>query len=265
MNDRELLWLAMAFYAVAGALTLWRLRAVGADALRHRLNLTLIVGGFVAHTGFLYLRGQSVNRCPLTNTFEVFAFVAWAMVFFYLIIGPSYRVTLLGAFTAPVAGLIGVLALVSPLDVVRAAPLKRSPFVEAHAAIAILAWGAFAVAGIIGAMYLVQRHLLKSRHTGGLLFLLPALDQMETVMWRLLALGSALYTAGMIGGAISHKLVGAWALPKTLWASAVWLIYAAVVIARAVGWWRGRRFAVSAIVAFVFSLVAFWGASWLAR
>jgi ABC-type uncharacterized transport system permease subunit len=143
--------------------------------------------------------------------------------------------------------------------------LKRSPWVETHAAIAIIAWGAFAIAAIIGVMYLVQRRQLKSRQGGRMLFLLPALDQMEVVMWRLLAFGSALYTAGMVGGMVSNRVVGAALLSKTTWVTAVWLVYVAVVIARAIGRWRGRRFAISVIAAIVFSLVAFWGASWLAR
>ena len=265
MTDRGFLWVAVAAYAGAGLLTVRRLRGGGGDTVWHRLNVALLLAGFVAHTAFLYWRGQAVQRCPLTNTFEVQAFVAWAMVLFYLLIGPAYRVSLLGAFTAPVALAITALALLLPVDVARAEPLKRSPWVELHAAIAILAWGAFAVAAIIGVMYLVQRRLLKTRQAGAMLFLLPALDQMEVVMWRLLALGSALYTVGMVGGAISQKVVGAWPLPKVAWVTAVWLVYAALVLARAVNRWHGRRFAVGAIVAFVFSLVGFWGASWLAR
>jgi ABC-type uncharacterized transport system permease subunit len=190
-------------------------------------------------------------------------FVAWALALFYLLIGPAYRVSLLGAFTAPVVFVLCLVALILPET--RTETLKRSPWVEAHAATAILAWGAFALAAIIGAMYLVQRHLLKSRHGSRMLFLLPALDQMEVVMWRLLALGSALYTVGMVGGVVSNRVVGVALLSKMIWVTAVWVVYSGLVLARALGRWHGRRFAISVIAAFVFSLVAFWGASWLAR
>jgi ABC-type uncharacterized transport system permease subunit len=263
MIDRNFLWFALAFYAAAALLTIRRLRGAGTDTIGHRLNVGLLMAGFAAHTLFLFLRGQQVQRCPLTNAFEVQVFAAWAMALFYLIIGPAYRMSLLGAFTAPVVSGLCLMAMVLPETRIEA--VKRSPWVEAHAAIAILAWGAFALAAIIGAMYLIQRHLLKSRHGSKVLFLLPSLDQMETVMWRLVALGTVLFSVGMAGGVISQRVVGAAPLPKMLLVTAVWGVYFGLVTVRVFRWWHGRRFAVGVIAAFAFSLLGFWGVSWLTR
>src|SRR4051794_29703873 len=76
--------------------------APGARAYRHsRFNFFANLFGFVCQTGFLYLRGQVVGRCPVTTMFDVLVFLCWSMVLFYLVIGPAYRLSLLGAFTAP--------------------------------------------------------------------------------------------------------------------------------------------------------------------
>src|SRR5258706_10801940 len=99
MNDRLFIWLALACYAIRGAMMLRRETG--------RLNYVVMLAGFALHTIFLYLRGQHVQRCPLTNSFEITIFIAWAAVLFYLLIGPAYRVSFLGAFTAPLAFALG--------------------------------------------------------------------------------------------------------------------------------------------------------------
>src|SRR5258708_14646246 len=144
MTDRTFLWIAQAFYAVSCVLTLRRLRAGGSGASLQRLNYAAMAAGFALHTIFLYLRGLAVGRCPLTNLFETQAFVAWAAVLFFLLIRPSYRVSFLGAFTAPLVLVICVAALLSPLDVPHTRPLAHSPWIELHAALAVVACCAFA-------------------------------------------------------------------------------------------------------------------------
>ncbi len=47
-------------------------------------NLGVVALGFALQTVFLALRGHAVGRCPLTNLFEVIAFLCWALVLFYL-------------------------------------------------------------------------------------------------------------------------------------------------------------------------------------
>ena len=64
-------------------------------------NFLAIALGFVFQTAFLWVRGHALGRCPLTNLFEVFIFIAWSVALIYLLIGPTYRLSLMGAFTAP--------------------------------------------------------------------------------------------------------------------------------------------------------------------
>ena len=97
--DRQLLVLSTFCFLFGFAYTMY---ALGARVYRRsRLNLIAISLGFLCQTGFLYLRGEALGRCPLTNHFEVLAFLSWSMVLFYLLIGPAYRLSLLGFFTSP--------------------------------------------------------------------------------------------------------------------------------------------------------------------
>src|SRR5206468_5320597 len=65
-------------------------------------NFSAIALGFVFQTAFLSMRGHALGRCPLTNLFEVFIFLAWSVSLIYLLVGPAYRLSLIGAFPAPV-------------------------------------------------------------------------------------------------------------------------------------------------------------------
>ncbi len=259
MTDRTFLWLALVFYAVSCIVTLRRLRSAGGGPGLQQANYAAMAAGFVLHTVFLYLRGHALRRCPLTNLFETQVFVTWAAVLFFLLIGPSYQVSFLGAFTAPLVLVICLAALLSPVDVVRAAPPNHSPWIEFHAAIAVVACGAFALAFVTGAMYLFQERQLKTRRLTSSFLLLPSAEQLDVIHFRLLIMGFAMLTAGMVGGMISYHIVGHWTIPKIIWASSVWTLYGALVVARGLWTLRGRKVAVASMASFALMLVGFWG------
>jgi ABC-type transport system involved in cytochrome c biogenesis permease subunit len=253
MSDRVWIELAMACYAARCVLTL---RRAGG-----RLNHLTMLAGFVLHTVFLYLRGQQLHRCPLTNPFEITVFIAWAAVLFYLLIGPSYRVSFLGAFTAPLALALGLIALLGLSDAPRREPLSRSPWVDFHAAIAILACGAFGLAFVTGIMYLIQERQLKTRKLGSTFLLFPPIEQLDVINERLVLLGFGMLTVGMMGGIVSYRIVGHWSTPKIVWAVGVWLLYGALIAARRLWSVRGRRSALGSVMTFALVLATFWGLS----
>jgi ABC-type transport system involved in cytochrome c biogenesis permease subunit len=265
MTDRTFLWLAQVFYAASCVITLRRLRSAGGGPQLERANYLAMAAGFALHTVFLYLRGRALGRCPLTNLFETQAFATWAAVLFFLLIGPSYRVSFLGAFTAPLVLVICLAALLSPVDVPKAASPNHSAWIEFHAAIAVLSCGAFALAFVMGAMYLFQERQLKSRHLTSSFLLLPSIEQLDVIHFRLLIMGFAMLTAGMVGGMISYHIVGHWTVPKIIWASSVWTLYGAVVVARGLWTLRGRKIAVASMATFTLMLVGFWGVNLLQR
>src|SRR4029434_4140456 len=79
-------------------------------------NFFAIGLGFIFQTVFLWMRGQELGRCPITNLFEVFIFLAWSVALVYMLVGPAYRLSLMGAFTAPLVLLLQGFALISPID-----------------------------------------------------------------------------------------------------------------------------------------------------
>src|SRR2546430_4899773 len=169
--DRNLLILSCGFYLLAVVRTAILLRAKKFHG--GRFNFFAILAGFALQTAFLSLRGQAVGRCPLTNLFEVLIFLSWSVALIYILVGPTYRLSLMGAFTAPLVFAIQAFALLAPIDVRHPSNLPPNSWLELHASMSIVAYGAFALACIAGAMYLVQERQLKTRQIHSIFYHLP--------------------------------------------------------------------------------------------
>jgi HemX protein len=224
-----------------------------------RFNLAVLAAGFLLQTGFLYLRGKALGRCPLTNLFEVVVFLSWAMVLFYLIIGNTYRLSPLGMFTAPLAFALQTFALVSPLDrpAVLTAKGSVNPWLEFHAAFSVLAYGAFALASVAAGMYLWQERQLKTHRLKSLFFQLPPIAELGQVNARLVMVGFILLSLGLCAG-VGMGTPNAWMhLSGPL---ITWLFYAFLVQARWGAWKLGPRLvATLSIAAFSVALLSLWG------
>src|SRR5438105_10386163 len=165
-----------------------------------RFNFFAVGLGFIFQSAFLSIRGHALGRCPITNLFEVFIFLAWSLALIYLAIGPAYRLSLMGAFTAPLVLLIQTFALLAPIDVRHPVRVAVNPWLEFHASISMIAYGAFALACVAGVMYLVQERQLKTHQIHSIFYRLPPLTNLFDAITRLLWLGFALYTSGLISG-----------------------------------------------------------------
>jgi HemX protein len=93
--------------------------------------------------------------------------------------------------------------------------------------------------------------------------LLPSIEQLDVIHFRLLIMGFVMLTAGMIGGIVSYRIVGHWTTPKIIWASSAWAVYGVLVLARGLWTLRGRKVAVASMASFVLMLASFWGVNLL--
>jgi HemX protein len=258
--DRYLLIISTACFLAAVVRTSVALRA-GIFRLG-KFNFLAIALGFIFQTAFLSVRGHELGRCPLTNLFEVFIFLAWSVAAIYMLVGPTYRLSLMGAFTAPLVVLLQGFALLAPIDIRYPVKVPSNPWLEFHASISLVAYGAFALACIAGVMYLVQERQLKTHHLHSIFYHLPPLADLFAAITRLLWWGFALYTLGIVSGFFTgHPLprvqVGA--------ALGVWLLYAAILQGRHLRWLAPKRVAALCIIGFSAALTLLWGITFTAQ
>jgi len=259
--DRLLLVIATFCFLFGFAYTM---HALGARVYKpSRLNFFAILTGFVCQTAFLYLRGQVDGRCPLTSLFEVLIFLSWSMVLFYLLIGPTYRLSLLGAFTSPLTFFLQVAALLLVNDTPVKAKHPPNGWLELHAAISVVAYGAFALACVAGVMYLAQERQLKSHNIHSFFYHLPPIRDLAVANNRLIFVGFLLLTVGlgagfMLGGIFTHSFLTAWSV-------GVWFLYGFILTAE----WRHRisprRVAWLSVAAFSVLLITLGGLNFISQ
>ena len=259
--DRLLLVISTFFFLFGFAYTM---HALGARVYQpSRLNFFAILAGFLCQTAFLYLRGQQVGRCPLTSLFEVLIFLSWSIVLLYLLIGPAYRLSLLGAFTSPLVFLFQISALLLlKSDPVRT-QIAVNPWLELHAAVSIMAYGAFALAFVAGAMYLAQERQLKSHHIHSLFYRMPPIRDLAVANGRLIVAGFALLTVGLLAGFAIGATYGH--ERKIAWSAGVWLLYGFIVAAWAARRISPRRVAWLSVAAFSMVLLTLSGLNFISE
>ena len=256
--DRLLLIAATLCFLTSFGYTLY---ALGARRLRPgRLNFVAILTGFAFQSAFLYLRGKAEGSCPLNSLFDVLIFQSWSLVLIYLIVGPAYRLSLLGAFSAPIALTIMLVALIAPINQGLVPRAGINPWVETHAALSIIAYGAFGLSSVAGVMYLIQERQLKSQKASSLLYNLPPINDLAAAIGRLMGFGLILLTISFAAGFISQMPVNS----VKFWASAaIWVTYGAMVLMNRIHSLAPRRLAELSIAVFAVALITLPGIQYL--
>ena len=200
--DRTWIWFAAAFYLAGFALG-----TVGAFTQRRHprgLMYAVMLVGYLLQTAGLYLRGQAVHGCPIGNTFEIFQFTAWSAITLYLVIGATFRLSLLGYFTSVLAVALTLISLsVGKWDHVhRIDVFHGNHWIELHAALALFSYGVFALLALTSIMYLLQVFSLKHQHLRGLFSFLPSIFELDQIGYRLLGAGVLLMGTSVVMGSV---------------------------------------------------------------
>ena len=217
-------------------------------------NFTAVLVGFLLLSAVLHFRGQLHGRCPVTNGAEILVFLSWSILLFYFLVGRAFRLSLLGTFTEPIvfvflATAFGMLAISDP----GARPVESvDPWHELHISVALLSFGAFALAGIAGVMYLVQDRQLKKHQLGALFYQMPPIRYLSDAIVRLVGIGILLLTVGIVSAFLQESEPD----PKHFsLAFVVWIAYAVLLAWNFSRRSTPKRTALGAIVVFAFPLL----------
>lgn len=225
------------------------------------MMVALASAGLIVQTVGLYTRGLAQGHCPLGNPMEIIQFVVWSTIVMYLVVGPAFRVSLLGFFTVGLAAMLSVVSLSVPgWD----HPYTETPFGltllgELHAALALFSYGVFALLAATGVMYLIQSYSLEKKARRPVYSLLPSVLELETIHYRLLFLGVILFSVafglgawGWFFGELNVSGI------KLFFALVTWMLYFLVLLLRSRRTLLARRFAWMSLVLFAIALLTLW-------
>ena len=237
----------------------------------------VLILAVVAHIGSLVVRTYYARQLPQhhwyvpwSNWFESFSFFTLIITIEFLIIQRLSPLPILGLFVAPLAWASMIVAINSPFgrQIPTLLPALQSYWMAIHVPVMFVSYAAFANAFGVGLAYLLQEWLLKSKKPSKAVFRLPALDELDGLIYKIIAFAFPVLTLGvLLGAAWAYDAWGRyWGWdPKETWAFITWVVYAIYLHMRLVAGWRGRKTAYLSIAGFVVVLFTYMGVNYLSE
>jgi cytochrome c-type biogenesis protein CcsB len=207
-----------------------------------------------------YLIAPDVGHIPISNLYEVFILFCLITALLYLHYEQKLNTRQLGGFVLLVINAAVGFILWYTFDrqahnIQPLVPALQSYWMKIHVPANFVGYGAFSLAAMVAAAYLLaEKGILASR--------LPSLDVLDDLMYKSIAGGFAFFTIATILGAM--WAAEAWGVywswdPKETWALIVWLNYAAWLHLRMVKGLRGPLLAWWSLIGLLITTFAFLG------
>lgn len=263
-SQTAVMWMNVMF--VLGTFTYWFatfLRSEFSGKVASSFVWSAVLMGFV---GLMvrwyesYLIAPDVGHIPISNLYEVFILFCLITSLMYLYYEQLYATKQLGGFVMLVVSAAVGFILWYTFDrhadgIQPLVPALQSYWMKIHVPANFIGYGSFSLAAMVASAYLLsERGVLASR--------LPALDVLEDLMYKAIAIGFGFFTIATILGAMwaAEAWGGYWSWdPKETWALIVWLNYAAWLHLRLVKGLRGPMLAWWALIGLLVTTFAFLG------
>jgi cytochrome c-type biogenesis protein CcsB len=220
-----------------------------------RYGTILTVNAFAFLTASLVFRAIAAGHGPFSNMYEFSLAFGWGALALFLYFQFQYRLRTLALLVLPVA--LGLLAYATtvPAEITPLVPaLQNDLLLTIHVAVAIIAYGAFAIAFGAAVLFLIQR-----RDT---VRWLPKKVLLDEIGYKAVMVGFPMMALVIILGALWADI--AWGTywswdPKETASLVTWLLYGAYLHARVLRGWRGERSAALLILGFGATLFTYYG------
>lgn len=272
MHPLEPITLKIFFLFYFFSMILYVAYPIAKEKIFYKLGRWCLIIGFLFNTANLIFRGIAAGRVPFANEYESLLIFVWGIGLCFLGLQLLVKIDLLGLIVAPI--MVGVTALAnqSAKEITPLMPALKSNWIIYHVAVAIIAYGAFAVSFGLAALYLIRESIEKNKGKkaepeSSLLSLMPDLKTLDSLIYKIIAFAFPFLALLIITGAVWAEI--AWGTywswdPKETWSLITALIYAGYLHARYFFKWRGRAAALFALFGFIAVIFCYWGVNhWL--
>jgi ABC-type uncharacterized transport system permease subunit len=175
-----------------------------------------------------------------------------------LLVGLRGRMAALGVIVFPIAAVtLAFYAWIGRQD-----PQSLDWRLQLHAWCALLAYATLALASVLAILLWVQERALRRRRLHGWLRALPPLVELETLVFRTIAVGFVLLTATLLTGMLFvEDLLAQHLAHKTLLSALSWLTFGALLLGRWRYGWRGAKAVRWTLAAMALLVLAFFGSN----
>ena len=248
--------IAVVLYLVAAGLLVAQV-ARGTAATRGWLGAAVV--GVVLHAAAHGMGWQRAGGADL-HFFAALSLVGLGMAALTAAYGASGRMQALGVVVFPIAA--------ASLAGYAITPGMASPVgdwrLQLHAWCALLAYATLAVAALLALMLWLQERALRRRDYHRWMRALPPLTELETLLFRTIAVGFVLLTATLLTGALFVEDMFAQHLAhKTVFSVLSWLVFGGLLLGHWLRGWRGTTAVRWTLVAMALLVLAFFGSKFV--
>ncbi|MEO6264162.1 MAG: cytochrome c biogenesis protein CcsA [Luteimonas sp.] len=246
---------AVLYLAAAAVLVLALARAAG----NPRGWIALAALALLFHAGFHVAAWRAADGLDL-HFFAALSLVGLGMAALTTAFGATGRMAALGSVVFPLAAasLLGY----AGYGHVRAEGLDWH--LQLHAWCALLAYATLAIAALLALMLWAQERALRRREFHGWLRALPPLTELESLLFRTIAVGFVLLTATLLTGVLFvENLLAQHLVHKTVLSVLSWLLFGGLLLGRWRYGWRGVVAVRWTLTAMALLVLAFFGSKFV--
>jgi ABC-type transport system involved in cytochrome c biogenesis permease subunit len=215
------------------------------DAAIGRTASVLLLVAALGHTFIVGMQTVEVQHVPFANPSNFVSTFVWAVVLSYLYVEIATNERAMGAFITPIVVALQTIPTLFP-GVEVPNPALNSPLFWVHVASLVFAYASFALAGVLGIIYVLQFKEIKAKHLGYFYTRLPPLNILDAMNSRAVTIGWTFLTAGVVVGVIWARQAPDIEMmslgdPKIFVALLTWVLYSFAVVSRRIMGWNGRR------------------------
>lgn len=241
-------------------LSLWMRRLIGVGLAVHGTS-------FLFRTRAFWEIPENRYFLPINTFFGALSYLALALAAIFFIVEGRHRLGVLGAFVLPLVLVAqGSALFAADPSIAGLVPALQSYWINIHPMVLMTSYALLANSFGVGLALLLQERQIKSRRPSELCYRLPALEELDDLSYRLIAVAFPILTVGIIMGGV--WAYGAWGRfwgwdAKETWALITALIYAAYLHMRFISGWRGRKAVYLSMVGFASVIFTFAGVNYL--
>ncbi len=248
--------IADALYLAAAGLLIMDLRRAGDLRRTWLLPATAAV---ILHATAHMLAWRGTGGADM-HFFAALSLVGLGMAAMTTVVGASGRMAALGVMVFPLAAL----ALLGYQSYGHLPPEPLDWRLKLHAWTALLAYATLAIAALLALMSWLQERALRRREFHRWLRALPPLVELETLLFRTIAVGFILLTATLLTGALFvENMFAQHLVHKTVLSVLSWLVFGGLLAGRWRYGWRGATAVRWTLAAMALLILAFFGSKFV--
>lgn len=225
-----------------------------ANSKRLFLFITLLF-----HSFYLVIRTIHFAHPPITNVFEIFTILAFAVSFSYFILELVTDIRGTGPFIIIISILFQVISSFFIEHIVVVKDVLKSNLLGTHVFSALVGYSGITISAVYGLLYLILYKEIKLNQFGLVFNRLPSLEILEKLSFYSAIIGFTLLTVAITIGVIWLPKAFpdfSYADPKLIGTSIVWILYGFGILTKLLGKWRGKKVIILSIVGFIIAILS---------